>query len=175
VRCVKRQQGGLSSEHISITLSITAPPICYFPSSSGTDRIGPVATAVSEQRPVHITPQAEMRVQKTYPTSELWLLDNRRNSSSWDNVRAKHKHISEDPKEAILLQISRSRTTYQANNGDVSGDTNYVIPMGSSSKNFRAGSSTDTLNNNTENVLHHKLRIFFTICNNSLSLFRFNT
>lgn len=79
VLCIKRQEGGLSSEHISITLSITAPPISYFPSSSGAGRIGPVATAVPEQRPVHITPQAGRRVQKTYPTSELWLLDNRRN------------------------------------------------------------------------------------------------
>lgn len=157
----KMATGGLSSEHISITLSITTPPICYFPSSSGTDRIGPVATAVPEQRPVHITPQAERRVQKTYHPSELWLLDNRRNLSSWDNVLAKHKHISENPKEGILLQISLLRTTYQANNGDVSGDTiNYVFRMGSSSKKIPAKSSTDMLNNNTESALCHKLRIF---------------
>jgi len=56
---VKRQEGGLSSEHISITLSITAPQIRYFPSSSGTGRIGPVATAAPERLPALITPQAE--------------------------------------------------------------------------------------------------------------------
>jgi len=65
VLCVKGQEGRLSSEHISITLSITVPPICYFPSSSGTGWIGPVATAVPEQLPAHITPQAGRKVQKT--------------------------------------------------------------------------------------------------------------
>lgn len=76
-------------------------------------------------------------------------------------MRAKHKHISENPKEGILLQISRPRAMYQANNGDISGDKiNYGFPMGSSSKSFRVNSSTDTLNNNIEKVLQHKLRIF---------------
>jgi hypothetical protein len=77
-------------------------------------------------------------------------------------VRAKDKHISENPKEDILLQISRPRAMYQANNGDVLGDKiNYGFPMESSSKSFRANSSTDTLNNYTESVLYHKLRILF--------------
>jgi hypothetical protein len=80
-------------------------------------------------------------------------------------VRAKHKRISENPKEGILLQISRPRAMYQANKGDVSGDKiNYGLPMGSSYKSFRANSSTDTLNNYTENVLYHKLRILFSQC-----------
>lgn len=176
VWCVKRQQGGLSSEHISITLSNTAPPIRYFPSSSSIGRIGPVATAVWEQRPVRIAPPAERRLRKRHPTSELWLLDNRKNFSSWDNVRAKHKHISENPKEGILLQISRSRAMYQAKNCDVSGDRmNYGFPMGSSSKSFRANSSNDTLNNNTESVLYLKLWIFFfTMRNKNISLITFN-
>jgi len=161
--CVKSQEGGLSSEHITITLSITAPPIRYFPSSSGTGRIGPVANAVPRQLRAHITAQVGRKVHKTYPTSESWLLDNRTNFSPWDNVQAKHKHISENQKEGILLQISRWRAMYQANNCDVSGDKiNYGFRTANSSKSFRANSSTDTLNNNTESVLHHKLWIFFS-------------
>jgi hypothetical protein len=90
-------------------------------------------------------------------------------------VRAKHKRVSGNSKEGILLQISPSRATYQANNGEISGDKiNYSFPMRSSSKSFRANSSADTLNNNTESVLYHKLWIFFTMRNNSISLIRFD-
>jgi len=74
-----------------------------------------------------------------------------------------------------MLQISRSRAMYQANNGDVSGDNiNYGFRMANSSKSFCANSSTDTLNNNTESVLYHKLCIFFTMRNNGILLIRFN-
>jgi hypothetical protein len=46
---------------------------------------------------------------------------------------------------------------YQANNGDVSGDNKVWFPNGNFFQSFRANNSTDTLNNNTESVLYHKL------------------
>jgi hypothetical protein len=52
---------------------------------------------------------------------------------------------------------------YQANNGDVLGDKiNYGFRTANSSKRFRANITTDTLNNNTQSVLYHKLWIFFS-------------